>query len=53
MLHTHLGSVPLLVASVGLFTGLPGVLYWVVVGFVFSFVAGIANSWVLLIEIMR
>jgi hypothetical protein len=30
-----------------------GAIYWLVPGFVFSFVAGILSAWVLLVEILR
>jgi hypothetical protein len=32
---------------------MPAGLYWLVPGFIFSFVAGVANAWVLLIEVVR
>lgn len=48
-----LGAVPFLVAGVALLMGAPGALYWLVPGFVFSFVAAIVSAWVLLVEILR
>jgi hypothetical protein len=50
---TFLASVPLFVTSAGVFLGMPAALYWLVPGFVFSFIAGVGNTWVLLIEIIR
>jgi modulator of FtsH protease len=47
------GTVPLAIASVLLFTGSPVGLYWLMPGFVFSFLAGVLNAWILLIEINR
>jgi hypothetical protein len=53
IIQTQLASVPFFVGGVCLLLGLPAGLYWLVPGFVFSFVAGVANSWVLLIEVLR
>jgi hypothetical protein len=36
-----------------LLLGNPDALYWLVPGFVFSFLAGIVSAWVLLVEILR
>jgi len=51
--QTQLASVPFIVAALFLLLGWPAGLFWLVPGFVFSFVAGVANAWVLLIEIVR
>jgi hypothetical protein len=51
IVQTQLASVPFVVAAVFLLYGWG--LYWLVPGFVFSFVAGVANAWVLLVEIVR
>jgi hypothetical protein len=53
IVQTQLASVPFVVAAVFLLYGWRGGLYWLVPGFVFSFVAGVANAWVLLVEIVR
>ncbi len=53
IVQTQLAGVPFIVAAVLLLLGSPTGLIWLVPGFVFSFVAGIANAWVLLIEIVR
>ena len=50
---THLGSIPLFVASFYLLEGSPSGLYWLVPGFLLSFLAGVVNAWILLIEINR
>jgi hypothetical protein len=51
--QTQLASISLTVAAILLFQGWPAGLFWLVPGFIFSFVAGVANAWVLLIEILR
>jgi modulator of FtsH protease len=53
IVQTQLASIPFFVAGVYLLLGFPAGLYWLVPGFVFSFVAGVANAWVLLIEVLR
>jgi modulator of FtsH protease len=53
IVQTQLASVPFFVGAVWLLAGQPAGLFWLVPGFVFSFVAGVGNSWVLLIEILR
>jgi hypothetical protein len=49
----ELGAVPFIVAGIMLLLGAPDALYWLVPGFVFTFVAGIISAWVLLVEILR
>lgn len=51
--ETQLASIPLFVGGIYLLIGSPVGLYWLVPGFIFSFIAGVANTWVLLIEIVR
>jgi hypothetical protein len=51
--QTHLASIPFCIAAICLLTGIPGAFYWLVPGFFFSFFAGLVNSWVLLIEVVR
>jgi hypothetical protein len=51
--QTQLASIPFFAAAAYLLLGLPVGLYWLAPGFVFSFVAGVANAWVLLIEVVR
>jgi hypothetical protein len=57
MVQTQLGSVPLFVAAIYLWsgsgTGSSIGLYWLVPGFFLSLFAGIINTWILLIEILR
>ena len=50
---THFSTIPFFVVGIGLLLGLNNALYWAVPGFCFSFVAGLFNSWVLLIEVAR
>jgi hypothetical protein len=53
VLQTQLASIFFFVAGIYLLLGWSAGLYWLVPAFVFSFIAGIANAWVLLIEILR
>jgi modulator of FtsH protease len=53
IVQTQLASAPLLVGGVCLLLDSPAGLYWLVAGFAFSFVAGVANAWVLLVEVAR
>ncbi len=53
ILQTNLASIPLVVAGVFLFLGWPAGVYWLVPAFAVSFIAGVANAWVLLVEILR
>jgi hypothetical protein len=53
IVQTQLASVPLVVGAIYLLGGWPAGLYWLVPGFVFSLVAGVANAWVLLVEVVR
>jgi hypothetical protein len=53
ILQTQLASIPFFLAAISLFLGTAGALYWLVLGFAFSFFSGVLNSWVLLIEIIR
>jgi hypothetical protein len=53
IVQTQLASTPLLVAGTCLLLGSPAGLYWLVAGFAFSFVAGVTNAWVLLVEVVR
>jgi modulator of FtsH protease len=49
----HLATVPFCVAGIVLLLDGPGALYWLVPGFVFSFLSGVVGAWVLLVEILR
>jgi hypothetical protein len=51
--QTQLASIPLFVSVGCLFTGEHAGMYWLVLGFIFSFIAGVANAWVLLVEVVR
>jgi hypothetical protein len=53
IVQTHLGSIPLFVAAIYLLSGSSAGLYWLVPGFLLSFLAGVINAWILLIEINR
>lgn len=53
IVQTQLASIPLVVGGLCLLFGQPAGFYWLVPGFVFSFVAGVANAWVLLVEVVR
>jgi modulator of FtsH protease len=53
IIQTQLASLPFFVASAYLLLGRSIGLDWLVLGFAFSFVAGVSNAWVLLIEIVR
>jgi hypothetical protein len=46
-------TIPFLVAGIALLLGMPGALYWLMPGFIFSFAAGIVSAWVLLVEVRR
>jgi len=46
-------TVPFCVAGASLLYDFSGAFYWLVLGFIFSFAAGVLNSWVLLVEILR
>jgi hypothetical protein len=50
---THCSTIPFFLAAIGLLLGLPNALYWAIPGFCLSFIAGLFNSWVLLIEVAR
>lgn len=52
-LQTHLASVPFVVGGIMLLGGDVSGVYLLILGFAFSFVAGVANAWVLLVEILR
>jgi hypothetical protein len=53
IVQTQLATVPFFIAAICLFLGLPSAVYWLVPGFVMSFIAGVANAWVLLVEVVR
>jgi hypothetical protein len=53
VVQTHLGSVPLFIAAIYLLLGSATGFYWLVPGFILSFLAGVMNAWILLIEINR
>jgi uncharacterized membrane protein YGL010W len=50
---SQFACVPFCVAGVLVLLGNPSGLYWLVPGFIFSFVAGVTSAWVLLVEILR
>lgn len=51
--QTQLACLPFFVASFYLLRYSEAGLYWLIPGFVFSFIAGVANAWVLLVEVVR
>jgi hypothetical protein len=53
IVQTQLAGIPFIVAALLLLQGWPAGVFWLVLGFVFSFISGVANAWVLLIEILR
>jgi len=53
VIMTQLATLPFGVAGVLLLLGNRGGLYWLMPGFIFSFVAGVLSAWVLLVEILR
>jgi hypothetical protein len=53
VLQTQLASFPFFIAGICLLTGSQAGPYWLVPGFAFSFMAGVANAWVLLVEVVR
>ena len=53
ILQTQFAAIPFMIAGIVMFFDVSAAIYWLVPGFVFSFVAGVANAWVLLIEILR
>jgi hypothetical protein len=50
---SQFATIPFVVAGITLLLGVPGAIYWLVPGFVFSFLAGVVSAWVLLVEILR
>jgi hypothetical protein len=46
-------ALPTVAAGASLLAEAGGGLYWLVAGFLISFVAGIGNAWVLLVEVVR
>jgi hypothetical protein len=53
MLQTLCANAPFCVAGILLLSESPAGLYWLAPGFIFSLFAGVANAWVLLVEILR
>jgi hypothetical protein len=52
-LGTQIATLPFCIAGVQIFIGSPGALYWLVPGFIASFIAALFSAWVLLVEILR
>jgi hypothetical protein len=50
---TSIASLPFVVAGGYLIFGVGGAFYWLALGVIVSLVAGVWNSWILLIEILR
>jgi len=53
MMQSQLANVPFCLAGILLLRGSAAGMYWLALGFMFSLVAGGANAWVLLVEILR
>jgi len=53
IVQTVLANVPFCVAGILILRGSTAGLYWLAPGFIFSLAAGVANAWVLLVEILR
>ena len=53
IVQTQLAYVPLAVGGVLLAAAQPAGYYWIVPGLTFSLLVGVANAWVLLVEILR
>jgi uncharacterized membrane protein len=51
--NLQLASIPLFVSVACLLAGEHVAMYWLVLGFIFSFVAGVGNGWFLLVEVVR
>lgn len=49
----QIATLPIVAAGVSLLVGAGGGLYWLLPGTILSFVAGMLNAWVLLVEIQR
>jgi hypothetical protein len=47
------GTVPFVVGGASLIAETGGGLYWVAAGILLGIVGGVANAWVLLVEILR
>lgn len=50
---SQFAALPFCLTGAALLFGIPGALYWLMPGFIFSFVSGILGAWVLLVEILR
>ena len=53
VVQTQLANIPFIVGAVYLSFGSQIGFFWLVPGFLFSFAAGVANAWVLLVEVVR
>ena len=53
IVQTQMCTIPLFLAGILLLTGSPTAIYWLIPGFFLSFLAGVINAWVLLVEINR
>ena len=49
----HAAFIPMLAGGVLLVLGNPDGIYWISAGIAISFVVGVVNAWVLLVEILR
>jgi hypothetical protein len=47
------GTIPLIIGGASILANTGGGLYWTVGGIVFSIAGGVANAWVLMVEILR
>jgi modulator of FtsH protease len=53
MTLSQLATLPFCAVGLSVLIGFAPGLYWMVLGFIFSFVAGVSSAWVLLVEILR
>ena len=53
IVQTQLANIPFVVAGILLLRGSSAGLYWLAPGCIFSLAVGVANAWVLLVEILR
>ena len=53
MIRTACACTPFLIAAVLLLRSFSSAFFWVALGVLFSVIAGVANAWVLLVEVVR
>ena len=53
LLVNQSANLAVVIAGLSLVFGFPGGLYWLAPGFIMAFTGGMANAWILLVEILR